>query len=481
MTEHTAVAPIEARIEKMVYGGAGLARVQGQVLLAPLVLPGELVEIQPAQDDPRLLRGRVTRILETSPRRVAAACQYFAQCGGCQYQHAPYEDQLRFKSEILVETLRRIGKLDSPEPEIVSGEPWAYRNRAQFKVVKRGRDFHLGYLEAASNRLVDIEACPIVSPAINALLPELREVGRRQDFPDGTAEIEIVDGGELGGGLRLDGGESGGGLRLDGSESGGGLRLDGSESGGGLRLDGSESGGGLRLDGAGSELLITVRSDERFPDTLVTALRERVPALVSIARGDAQGGFFRLWGSGHLTCPAGGFGYRVSHGVFFQVNRFMADALARIALGELSGNLALDLYAGAGYFTLPLARRFAKVEAVETNSAAVRDLRANCGIAKIDNVGTHRVATTDYLAGYDGPAPDAVLLDPPRAGLGQAGAKRLAKLGAPTIVYVACDPPTLSRDLALLTEAGYKLEKVFMVDLFPQTFHIESVVVLRLS
>jgi 23S rRNA (uracil1939-C5)-methyltransferase len=423
MTEDKMIAPIQARIEKMVYGGEGLARVQGQVLLAPLVLPGELVEIQLVKDDPRLLRGCVTKILETSPRRVAAACQYFTQCGGCHYQQASYEDQLRFKSDILVETLRRIGKLDAPEPEIVSGEPWAYRNRAQFKVVKRGRDFHLGYLEAASNRLVDIEACPIVSPAINALLPELREVGHRSDFKNGTAEIEIVDG--------------------------------------------------------GGEILITVRSDERFPDTLVTALRERVPSLVSIARGDAQGGFFRLWGGGHVTCTAGGFGYRVSHGVFFQVNRFLADTLADIAVRELSGKLALDLYAGAGFFTLPLARRFEKVEAVETNSAAVRDLRANCGIAKIDNVGTHRVATTEYLAGYDGPTPDAVLLDPPRAGLGHAGTQHLAKLGAPVIVYVACDPPTLSRDLALLVAAGYKLEKVFMVDLFPQTFHIESVVVLR--
>jgi 23S rRNA (uracil1939-C5)-methyltransferase len=423
MKEHTTVAPICATIEKMVYGGEGLARVQGQVLLAPMVLPGEVVEIQPVKDDPRLLRGHVTKILETSPRRIAAACQYFAQCGGCHYQHAPYEDQVRFKAEILVETLRRIGKLDAPEPEIVSGEPWAYRSRAQFKAVKRGRDFHLGYLEAASNRLVDIEACPIVSPAIDELLPALREVGQRQDFKNGAAEIEIVDG--------------------------------------------------------GGEILITVRSDERFPDTLVTALRERVPSLVSIARGDAQGGFFRLWGSGSVNVPVAGFGYRVSHGVFFQVNRFLADSLAEIATRDLSGNLALDLYSGAGYFTLPLARSFTKVEAVETNSAAVRDLRANCAIAKIDNVGTHRVATTDYLAGYDGPAPDAILLDPPRAGLGPGGARHLAKLGAPTIVYVACDPPTLSRDLALLVAAGYRLEKVFMVDLFPQTFHIESVVILR--
>ncbi len=415
---------IEARIEKMVYGGEGLARVEGRVLLTPFVLPGELVEIQPVKSDPRLLRGRVGRIVEAAANRVEPGCRYFARCGGCNYQHAPYADQTRFKAEILSETLRRIGKLEAPEPEIVAGEPWAYRNRVQFKAVKRGREFHIGYLEAASNRLVDIDACPISSPAINEALAALRDLGQRPDYPAGDAEFEIVD---------------------------------------------------------GSGLLVTVRAGERFPATLVTALRERLPALVSIARSDASGGFFRLWGDGGVVCEAGAFKYRISHGVFFQVNRFLAGELARVTVADLSGELALDLYSGAGFFTLPLARRFAKVEAVETNSAAVRDLRANCAAEKIENVKIHKAATAEFLAAYDGPKPDAIVLDPPRAGLGQAAGKRLAEIGAATVVYVACDPPTLARDLAVLGGKGYRMEKVFMVDLFPQTFHIESVVILRLG
>jgi 23S rRNA (uracil1939-C5)-methyltransferase len=381
-----------------------------------------VVEVEPARDDPKLLRGRASRIVDASPRRVEAPCPYFAKCGGCHYQHAPYEDQVRFKAEILVETLRRIGKLTPPDPEVVSGEPWQYRNRVQFKVVKRGKEFHLGYLEAASNRLVDLEKCPIASPAINDLIPQIKELGIRPDFPNGPSEIEIVD-------------------------------------------------------GAG-EILITVRSEGRFPETLVSAFRERLPALVSLARADAQGGFFRLWGRGFAICRAARFDFRVSHGVFFQVNRFLADSLAEIATRHLDGNSAFDLYAGAGYFTIPLARKFSKVTAVEANPAAVRDLRANCTRAQFDHVDAQRASISEFLAQHRS-KPDVVLVDPPRAGLDKGVARRLAAVESPAIVYVSCDPPTLARDLAALTAADYRIEKIYMVDLFPQTFHIEAVVILR--
>lgn len=415
----------EVRIERMVYGGDGLGRIDGRVTLVPLVLPGELVEIATVKADPKLLRGRPVRIVEPAPNRIAAECPYFTRCGGCHYQHAPYADQTRYKAEILVETLRRLGKLTAPEPEIVAGEPWHYRNRSQLKAVKRGNEFRLGYFAMASDRLVDIEQCPISSPGINAVIPELWRLGKRQDFPEGPSEIEIVD--------------------------------------------------------SGAEMLITLRSEGQAPETLVSAFRERVQGLVSLARADSAGGFFPLWGRGHMTQRAAGFEYRISHGVFFQVNRFLHDALADISTRDLSGALALDLYAGGGFFTVPLARRFAKVEAVESSNAANRDLRANVTKAGLSNVDAHRESTEEYLSRRKGPAPDAVLIDPPRAGLGQTTARQVAALGAKTIVYVSCDPPTLARDLAILTGKGYSLEKLYMVDLFPQTFHLESVVILRLG
>ncbi len=420
---------IEARIERMVYGGDGLARLEGRVAMAPFVLPGELVEILPAKSEPKLLRGRVSRIIEAAPNRVEAVCPYFARCGGCHYQHAPYTDQVRYKAEILVETLRRIGKLTAPEPETVFAEPWHYRNRAQYKARKRGGDFQLGYFAAGSEKLVEIEQCPISSPAINALLPILKDLGRRRDFPAGASELEIVDG--------------------------------------------------------GSELLVTIRSEGQCPETLVSAFRERVPALVSLARSDSHGGFFHLWGRGHLNCQVSGFEpgfeYRVSHGVFFQVNRHLAGRLAEIATRDLAGELALDLYAGVGFFSIPMARKFARVEAVEAIHAASRDLRANSVKAGLENIESHRLSTEDFLAAHAKIRPQAILVDPPRAGLGKTTSKQIAALGASTIVYVSCDPATLARDLAVLTAAGYSMDKVYMVDLFPQTFHLEAVVILRLG
>jgi len=381
---------IEARIERMVYGGEGLARIEGKVALVPLVLPGELVEVVPVKSDAKLLRGRAAKIIEPAANRVEAVCPYFARCGGCHYQHAPYADQVRYKSEILVETLKRIGKIEAPEPELLTGEPLNYRNRAQFKLEKDGRDFRLGYYAAASARLIEIDQCPISSPGINAAIPALIALGRRQDFPDGNSEVEVVDG--------------------------------------------------------GGELLITLRSEARYPETLVSAFREHIPSMVSLARADMQGGFFRLWGRGHVIIRAAGFDYRVSHGVFFQVNRHLADSLADAVTRDLSGGLALDLYSGAGFFTLPMARRFAKVIAVESSNAANKDLRTNCTRAGLENVEANRTDTAEFLANYGGqrsqggrPAklagarPDAVIIDPPRAGLGQTTSRHIG------VVALTCD------------------------------------------
>ncbi len=420
--------PLELIIEKLVYGGEGLARLKNEqgaarVVLVPLVLPGERVSAEPMREDRGLVRARLETVLESSPQRDEPQCPYFARCGGCHYQHAAYGEQLRFQSEILKETLSRIGKLPAPEPEVLAAEPWQYRNRSQFKVSKRGREFRLGYFERGSQRLLEVEQCPISSPGINALLPVLRELGKRRDFPDGPWELEILD--------------------------------------------------------SGSEALLTARGEAGFPETLVSAFREGIPALVSLAVEDSRRGAYRVFGRGHLLYSAAGFDFRVSHGVFFQTNRYLADKLADAATRELQGELALDLFAGAGYFTLPLGRRFARVVAVESNPAAVRDLESNASRAGLIGIEFLRSSAERFLAEYKGPQPEAVLLDPPRAGLSRGTARLLASLGAPTIVYVSCDPATLARDLAELVRAGYRLERLLFVDLFPQTFHIESVAWLR--
>jgi 23S rRNA (uracil1939-C5)-methyltransferase len=169
--------------------------------------------------------------------------------------------------------------------------------------------------------------------------------------------------------------------------------------------------------------------------------------------------------------------FRVSGDSFFQINRFLVAGLADLALGELQGDTAWDLYAGVGLFSLPLARRFGHVSAVESGRSAAADLTLNAAQAGL-KVEISPLSAEAWLLGAE-KAPDLILADPPRAGLGKGAVARLVELRAPALVLVACDPATLARDLALLTP-HYRIERLTMVDLFPQTFHIETIASLRL-
>jgi 23S rRNA (uracil1939-C5)-methyltransferase len=167
--------------------------------------------------------------------------------------------------------------------------------------------------------------------------------------------------------------------------------------------------------------------------------------------------------------------FRVSARSFFQVNRFLVDALVEAALDGIEGETAVDVYAGVGLFSLALACRFGEVQAVESGAAAVRDLEFNAARAGMANVQAQTASAEDYLARLER-APDFMLLDPPRAGLGKVVVRRLVELAPLRMTIVSCDPATLARDLAALVAAGYHIEKAALVDLFPQTFHLETVV-----
>jgi len=167
----------------------------------------------------------------------------------------------------------------------------------------------------------------------------------------------------------------------------------------------------------------------------------------------------------------GSHNYAVSAGAFFQVNRFLVDDLVKAVTGGASGGLALDLYAGVGLFSTPLAEVFAQVIAVEASQTSYSDLRQNCG----SEVKAVRATTEKYLGQASELRPDFVVGDPPRGGLGENTVRHLARLGVPRITYVSCDPSTLARDLRNFVALGYRIEGAHLIDLFPQTFHIESV------
>jgi 23S rRNA (uracil1939-C5)-methyltransferase len=386
-------------VEKLVYGGEGLGRLEGRAVLAPFVLPGERVRLRIVSEKPGLVRAGLLEVLAAAPERVAPPCPYFMRCGGCHYQHAPYEMQLALKRAILEDQLRRIGKIaPSAEIGVVAGEPWGYRNRVQLHIANGA----LGYREAQSRKLCAVERCPIGSPAINVAIATLREMLRDARWPRFLRGIELFT---------------------------------------------NET-----------EMQLNVLETEhpvarRFFDWC----GERIAGLVS----------------GALDYGAAGHVWRVSYGSFFQVNRFLIDRLVETALDGAEGQTALDLYAGVGLFSLALARRFASVTAVESGARTAGDLRFNAERAGLGL----RVEQTDAEVWMEQleTAPDFVVLDPPRAGIGKRMVERLAQLRPPKLAIVSCDPATLARDLAGLTAAGYRIDRLTLVDLFPQTYHLEAV------
>ena len=433
-------------IEKLVYGGDGLARLPaddrgpGKAVFVPFVLPGEAVEATLREEKPGFARAQLDGILAASARCVDPRCPYFQRCGGCHYQHTDYEHQLEIKAAILKENLRRIARLDlNAELRVHPSPPWDYRNRSRFKV-QTAPEFALGYYKFNSHELLAVEACPISSPLINRALAAMWQVGRAGSVPPGVQEIEFF------------------------------------------------------ANSDDTQLLAEVycspeTAAEPFTADLKAALAEVSGVVFFAARppkAEGQGDARQLGGSGHLTYSTRLASYRVSAGAFFQVNRHLTDELVEIVVhwgggrdahrtaGRDAGaaGTALDLYAGVGLFSSVLNREFERVIAVESSPTSHADLLYNSPA----NVKAVRATTEQYLENVAGKLrPELVVVDPPRSGLGERVIKGLMKLAAPRITYVSCDPATLSRDLARLLQSGYRVEEAHLVDLFPQTYHLESV------
>ncbi|HXE91900.1 MAG TPA: 23S rRNA (uracil(1939)-C(5))-methyltransferase RlmD [Terriglobales bacterium] len=427
-------------VEKLIYGGDGLARLpadehgRGKAAFLPFVAPGEQVEAELVEDKPGFARARAREIVAPAPERITPACPYFTRCGGCHYQHLGYEAQLAAKVEILRETLRRTAKLEwSAEIRAHASPPWEYRNRTRLRV-RTAPEFALGYNRFGSSELEPVEKCPISSPLVQRGIGVMWELGRAGRVREGIREIEFF------------------------------------------------------ADTDDARMLVTLLADARIETpaeadgSLAEAMRSALPSVVGVVVAPARPVSADPWeasdappsavfGAAALACTVRGREYHVGAGSFFQTNRFLAGTLVETALKDRRGALAFDLYAGVGLFTAPLAAQFERVVAVESSTAACRDLRHNAPA----NVKWRETTAAEFLERATA-RPDFIIADPPRAGLGEKVARALGELAAPRLTYVSCDPATLSRDLRLLLESGYRVEEVSVLDLFPQTFHIESVV-----
>lgn len=424
-------------IEKLIYGGEGLAHADGSTVFVPYVLPGEEVRANVKSRKKKLVWAELLEVSSPAKERGKAKCGHFQKCGGCHYQHIPATEQLKLKKDILRETLSRLGGV-TWDGAIVehSAEPYGYRNRAQW-AMRSGMPRALGYFLPESSVIVPIDECPVLSPRLAHTFAQLQDMARSGTLPAGVQEIEAF------------------------------------------------------ADSADEKIALNV-AFEKFPKPaaeLASAFRTALPQIESLLLLDQKKDRFELTGPGFLTHEAGGYKYRVSHLSFFQVNRFLVEDLLKTVTANAHGALALDLYSGVGFFTLPLAKTFQKVVNVDANLAATRDLYANAEMAGV-TITAHNEHVEEFLR-KTGEKPDFVVLDPPRAGLGAEAAEKLAELGAKEIVYLSCDPSTLARDLAVLTGSPrkpkeitgpgirYEIAEMHLFDLFPQTFHIETLVRLR--
>lgn len=412
------------RVGEPAYGGT--FAVGGRQL--PYVLPGELVEGE--------------TVVSPSRSRVAPGCLHFGVCGGCHYQHTDTATQATIKRDILTGLFAAAGLSDLPKISSHSAEPWGYRNRIRLRVQMVEGVVRAGYSLRGSNAFLPVTMCPIAAPLLWRAAEMLLELAasdplsRRWLAP--TSEVELF-------------------CLPDESKLQAQFFLRDSDPAHGNPQAFARFCAGLQA---------------RLPE-LAGAGAELDPELSRRSRRAWDGA---AWGASGLSYPVAGRNYWVARGAFFQVNRFLVARLVELVCAEETGALAWDLFAGVGLFTRALADTFRRVVAVEGGELAAAALAiASRNGTVFDSIHT---STLDFLRARElqRERPELVVLDPPRAGLGVEGAAILARIAPARVVYVSCDPTTLVRDLAVLVRSGYRLRTIDLIDLFPQTYHLETVV-----
>jgi 23S rRNA (uracil1939-C5)-methyltransferase len=442
---------LELTVSALAFRGSGIARTSdGQVVFLPYAAPGDVVRARIVESKGDYLRGTIEQIEKPSADRITPRCRHFGRCGGCQWLHLSDEAQRQWKAEILRDQLARLGGFrDVPfGPLIRPTDGRGYRSRAQLQVREVEGWYQFGFFAPASHRVVPVGTCPLLHPMLNEMLEEIahQRTPPLAKLIPGVHEVWL-----------------------------------------------------LASPRSNQSLLTLVgRHVERASlRHLFFTLRERVPRLAGlvllgaektdrgqVGRSEQTPRFLDRFGDGHLTMQAGGHRFRVDAASFFQSSEAAAEALIQLVLemAALKGNeRVVDLYCGVGTFTVPLAQRAASVVGVEGNPRAARDAEFNlqtAGVsdkARILRMPVSRALDTRAL----GDEADLVVVDPPRLGLERAVLEGIVALHPRRIIYVSCDPSTLARDLKRLAQRGYELRHVIPLDLFPQTYHIESVTLLE--
>ncbi|MBI5427691.1 MAG: 23S rRNA (uracil(1939)-C(5))-methyltransferase RlmD [Nitrospinae bacterium] len=442
---------LELSVETLASSGDGLTHCQGYALFVPPGLPGDRVLGEVVRVTPRWGVARAVERLQDSPDRIAPPCPVFPQCGGCKLQSLRYEKQMEYKVQTVVESLKRLGKLDLPEEiqTIPADRPYGYRNKGSFAAREKGGRLRIGFFEEGTHETVDSDRCDILLPIVNEIKEWVRGllVKHRISIYDETARKGFLRG-----------------LIVRHSV-----------------LSGESLVGLVTAEGDFPAKFIEAVSarEARARFGLVGVVQNFNPRVTNVILGNVNR---LLWGRDYFIDRLGDLRFRLSLGSFFQVNPYQTvrlyDLVRDWSAEGAKGGRIIDAYCGSGGIALWLARSGAEVVGVEEFPEAAGDARES---ASLNGLGQ-----CEFLAGTVEEHLDrlknlgdvqTLVLDPPRKGCSEDVVRAIADIDPERVVYVSCNPATLARDLGKLR--GYAVEKLCAIDMFPQTPHVEAAVLLR--
>lgn len=454
---------VELKIHNMAYGGRGVTRQDGLVIFVKGGIPGDTVTARIFKKRKAYAEAEIDELVDPSPDRIEAPCPYSGYCGGCQWQHVVYERQLEYKREHIEESMARIGSLkDVPILDVVPSEKrFAYRNKMEFSFSDRrwflpnelhrrepDGSFALGlHVPGTYHKVIDVDACLLQAEMGNQIL---REVKRRVK----ESRIPVY-----------------------------GLKTH----------EGFWRFLTIRYSGAFDECMVNLVTSEERPEIIepiaedlsgqITQIKTVVNNITkkkaSIAVGEREVVFA---GDGWINDTIGPFTFRISSNSFFQTNSLAAEKLYErvVDYAEPTGNeTVLDLYSGTGTIPIFLANSVRSVTGIEMNRDAVRDARRNCEENKVSNCRFICGDIREKLSAATTTKPDVLIIDPPRSGMHKAVLAQVLALSPEKIIYISCNPATMARDIGQMIQ-NYRLVEIQPVDMFPHTYHIESVSKLRL-
>ena len=437
---------IDLTIDSLSDRGDGVGRWQDRVVFVPDSVPQDQVSVRLLQVKPNYAQGKIQALQQPSPQRITPACIVADKCGGCQWQVVAYGEQLAQKQRIVTNALQRIGGFEIAVEPVMPSAPLSYRNKSTYPLRRSATgQVQTGYYRKGSHKLVNLNQCPVQDDRLDPLLAGVKQDIQTQgwslyDEASGTGALRHLS-------LRV--GQRTGETLLTLISQTDVDALPGLEAQAQAWLE--------RFDLAGVCLNINQRRTNVIFGTMTRGLA----------------------GTPYIAEQFADLTFHIRSATFFQINTVQAEAMLRVILDDLDlqgHETIIDAYCGVGTLSLPLAQRARRVVGVESHAESVAQARYNAGLNGIDNVSFHAETVEKWLPAHEPETqPDVVVLDPPRRGCAPAVVDALVRLRSPRVVYVSCNPATLSRDLKGLCAGGYQLQRVQPIDFFPQTSHVECV------